>query len=545
MSPLNVKQQIDALAQALDAGDHGAVKVVIDGLRTAAPGSPQVLRLAGTALFRLNQMAEASAYLAAPALAKLVDVQEMLLTAAKAAGDWGLARGAARRAALLAPANPEFLRDNGVLSYQPGQLRQIFGTSPRLACLNPAAGTVATILVDLLSMTSAQRYDMCALEEADLLSRLALISGPADVAQLMMHAEISTDRFDPVAAAKSSTRAHLVARGRETDYPELIVLSTTLELFKMPVGQPLGVKVLAGGSLIPCHVDPNAGGIRAGVFDANGQAHNDALLRWNNKRLVHPATTNAPVETLQGEVIFGGFLLHQYGHFVLETLARYWYIWRNPEIPVIFSGPVNLSATASTKIGFLEWEERILDFLGIGADRRYLGLDPVRIEKLHLPDAGLILRDTFYGEQAEALGRFQTKPTRAGKNVWLSRAGKGVGDIENERGIEIALADAGWTIGCLHEMGFLDQLDLLGDCERIAGFAASAFHTLVFLDQVQARVDIFSRNNRRFQTAETIAEVKGFDQEVHYPRMIKSAASSLGSRFHAEDPSEIIRTLLS
>ena len=162
---------------------------------------------------------------------------------------------------------------------------------------------------------------------------------------------------------------------------------------------------------------------------------------------------------------------------------------------------------------------------------------------LHLPDAGVILRDTFHAEQADALGRFRTGPTKIGKKVWLSRAGKGAGDIDNELEVEVVLGEAGWTIACLHEMDFVDQLALLSDCERIAGFAASAFHTFVFLDRVGARVDIFSRNNRGFQTADTIARVKGFEQVIHCPRMIKSAPAFLGSRFRAEDPGEIIRAL--
>lgn len=541
MTVPNIPSQIIPLLRALDDSDYDAAKAPIENLLAALPGEPQVERLVGSAFFRFNRMEEARQHLSTPGLATAADIQEMLVTAAKAARDMTTAKTAARRGVLLAPDNPKALRDCAELSYRAGRLARVFKLACRLGYLEPSNGQDPGNLVSVLSRCSTLRYDQCALEDAERLSRLALVLCPGIVDLLAMRREILTDLFDRPRAEQNQTRAHLIAAGHEAEYPALVVLSSEMRLFEAPSPGPLGARVMTGALVVPLHHDLDVGGLRAGVFDASGEPQDDALLRWNNRRLVHQATPRPSGDTLAGEYIFGGFLIHQFGHFVLETLARYWYARQNPDLPIIFLGPINNSPDAPLEKRFLNWERSVFDFLGIGLETPRLILETVTIERLHLPDAGIILRDTFFAEQIEALGRFRTIPVTKGRKLWLSRSGGVPGDIDNEAEIEARLAEDGWEIACLHELNFIDQLTLLAESQRVAGFAASAFHNLVFLDKVRARIDIFSRNNRRFQTAETIAREKGFEQVVHYPRMSKSIAKT----FAAVDPSEVLGVLRS
>jgi hypothetical protein len=110
------------LLRAFDNSDYDAAKAPIEHLPAALPGDPQVERLVGSAFFRFSRMEEARRHLSAPGLATAADIQEMLVTSAKAMGDMTTAKTAARRGVLLAPDNPKALRDCAELSYRPGRL---------------------------------------------------------------------------------------------------------------------------------------------------------------------------------------------------------------------------------------------------------------------------------------------------------------------------------------------------------------------------------------------------------------------------------------
>src|SRR5690606_30752701 len=76
------------------------------------------------------------------------------------------------------------------------------------------------------------------------------------------------------------------------------------------------------------------------------------------------------------------------------------------------------------------------------------------------------------------------------------------------------LARRGWIIYHPQAHPVREQLEMLDRAAQIAGIEGSAFHTLLLLKQVRAKVQIIPRRGAVNENFETIATTKGFRQEI-------------------------------
>lgn len=271
----------------------------------------------------------------------------------------------------------------------------------------------------------------------------------------------------------------------------------------------LPVARVACATLIPPrHRDGEGVPFRMAVYDAGGQPvpEGDFLRRgWR----MGGAERSPPSRRLEGPHAYGGVLFRHFGHFLIETLSRAWFLRSQPGLPVLWH-------QHDRPIGAPHRE--ILALLGIGCRADLILHEAASVAELVVPAPGAVMGRSFHPAQARALGVVPFGPVRRGRRVWLSRKElpAQLARIEGEGEVEERLRGAGWQIVALEALPLRDQLAALAGAERIAGFMGSAFHLLLLFDEVPARVTIFDRLLQRdlVRTYSAIAEAKGLEQEI-------------------------------
>ena len=262
-------------------------------------------------------------------------------------------------------------------------------------------------------------------------------------------------------------------------------------------------------------------GLRGGVFDSTAQMVPASGLVRNNEKLVYEAQI-PPTEPRNERVIFAGYNFSHFGHFLIESLARLWYLDAFPD---------DKAKIVWAKIGrangapnLLPWQLAILEILRIENEVEMIDR-PVEYSEVVVPWPAAEVPNVLDPKMARFFERSGIVHTPTpGRKIWLSRSkleGKGT-----TRGIEAAeakLEKGGWTIVHPQELPIHEQLDLLAKAERVAGEEGSALHLLLFIAGAQEmRVDILPRAERLSENFWQIARAKGLQQheiETGRPKM--------------------------
>jgi capsular polysaccharide biosynthesis protein len=239
-----------------------------------------------------------------------------------------------------------------------------------------------------------------------------------------------------------------------------------------------------------------------------------------NRELIGPPERPdwASADVVTEEALFGGYVMDHYGHFLLDTLARLWAALDHAELPLVWLRGTGFSGTQSA----------ILDLVGV-SNRHLFVTQPTRFERMRVPSPGFTIGGGFSARQRDFLGVFRPRGGPSGERIWLSRSRLAAAQsrIVEERDIEAALAAAGWRIYHPQEHPILEQLETLATAAEIAGFIGSAFHTLILIRDVEAKVTLFGEARSRNQQYQRIAEMKGFDQRI----IVAGEAAGDGKRF--------------
>lgn len=200
--------------------------------------------------------------------------------------------------------------------------------------------------------------------------------------------------------------------------------------------------------------------------------------------IVRPGKVGQTTKTLDGRFIFGGYFFKQYGHFLLETLARLWFFKQVPDLPIVWMCFGGQQVT--------DWHMELLRTTGV--ENQVLFLDEqTEIEELLMPAPGVVLASRFWDKQAKIYDITPHKKIQPGKKVWLSRTKLNKAIWVNESLIESFLQEAGWTIYHPQDHAVIDQLAMLNDAEIVAGVEGSAFHSFVLLPNFVGKIVLFDR----------------------------------------------------
>jgi len=253
--------------------------------------------------------------------------------------------------------------------------------------------------------------------------------------------------------------------------------------------------------------------ISIGFDDANGASVAAAEL-WRAGLRNRWGKIGPIADHRSGEAIYGGILFRHFGHFLLESLARFWFISRHPDLPIVWHARDAI---------LRNWQVSIFELLGVEPSRFHLVTRPTSVQRILVPDPGLQIKGGMWSGHGNALGRFLIGPTQ-GRRIWLSRSllrpdarlRSNHIKIANEDILEAELVRRGWEIVHPQHLTLPLQLAALKGAEIIAGIEGSALHLLMLCGDIDAEVRIVSRNpkGKVADTYHHIAAAKRFRQSV-------------------------------
>lgn len=251
-----------------------------------------------------------------------------------------------------------------------------------------------------------------------------------------------------------------------------------------------------------------------GAYDGNHEFIEEIHLK-RSKRIITCASNEQEHEDVVEIAIYGGIVFGHFGHFLTETLSRYWYWRERSDTQIVFHSFTN---------SLLPCQKEIFTLLGLEEKRiRFVSM-PVKVKKLILPVPGVVLGQYFDCRHLDILGVHPVGKVVSGRRIWLSRSQLDPvrqALISNEQEIELELQEKhGYTVIHPESVNLVALLDLLATAERIAGFEGSAFYNLMLLETVKADVRVIPRGvkcDRNFQLlfdrksiAARICNVPGF-----------------------------------
>jgi hypothetical protein len=271
-----------------------------------------------------------------------------------------------------------------------------------------------------------------------------------------------------------------------------------------------------------------------GVFDALGAPIDEARLRreWPLSKTINPTgEVERPARHVPGTSIYGGIVIGQYGHFLLETLSRCWY-WRGATAQRVFFH--------AERPRLLPWQAEAFEAAGLSPERIALIAQSLTFERLVVPAPGYVISTAFHDSQRAALELRPHRPDPE-RRLWVSRSNLGsnaLGMFTNEAELEDHLASAGWRIFHPQEHSFREQVDAFATASCIAGIEGSALHTIVHIGGFGGELRIIPRTTRRRLNSlnyKLIAETKALRQTVYTGALAQVAGTGAFGRLAIVD----------
>jgi hypothetical protein len=224
------------------------------------------------------------------------------------------------------------------------------------------------------------------------------------------------------------------------------------------------------------------------LYDADGGRVDLSLRRGRINRLTRepkdpdrfPAEQRGlDLTRLAGRTLFLGMFMNHYGHFITESLSRYWW----PERAEAFDHVVAYPYVHDRGQVFIQPFHRYLaGALGIPLDRVTILDDPVRFDEIVVPEQ-LWVYDDHANVHLRALYPRISERHLSGavaRRVFLSRGVYPGARVVNAPRIEEVFAGFGFSVIYPEEIPIERQLDLYANCEILAGFSGSALHNCLF-----------------------------------------------------------------
>ncbi len=236
----------------------------------------------------------------------------------------------------------------------------------------------------------------------------------------------------------------------------------------------------------PVRRDPKAGrGYSILARSSTGEDLADLRHPWCGFR--------APDEEEPGRLdkaVYGGLHMNHFGHFLLEAMSRLWFLRAHPGATVLWH-------SLDLPVPHAPWPGRMAELarlLGLGDYRNVSIKGPLRVGELVVPPHGYRPGAALDPEQARALRVVKPLP-RAIDRLWLSRSAlpDQFGRLLGEADLEAKLAERGWTIFHPERHPVAEQARTLARANAVAGFAGSAFHAILLLEEPPARITLVER----------------------------------------------------
>ncbi len=279
------------------------------------------------------------------------------------------------------------------------------------------------------------------------------------------------------------------------------------------IDRPLRYNVIRNALYIPKDKsiwydnDPNWG-----IFDNDDLVRDAAYIRGPGDTLVGQSwkKTLSPrdIKYLQGVYVYGGSMQPHYGHFLFDSIARFWHNERN--FKFIVQGPVGLDDWFS-----YEFVSEIFGTIGISRSDFLRPEEPCFIENLIVPEPSIIETHSVhddYGHLGTKIGHHLVPDVRyQGTPVYVSKRElkRGIWAAENEDVVEALLSKRGVKIVHPQKLSLADQIRMFAE-HIVVGLEGSAFHTAA-ITPVQTKSIIIVKFAHKISNFTLIDKIKHND----------------------------------
>ncbi|MFH6786500.1 MULTISPECIES: glycosyltransferase family 61 protein [Methylobacterium] len=294
---------------------------------------------------------------------------------------------------------------------------------------------------------------------------------------------------------------------------------------------------------------------RWGVFDAERRIVEESVDYLGPERQLHnqvtewPPDAAGPIEDAPEEhYLYLGQLNPHYGHFIVNTLARFWPMLEAGARPRLlchgYFGGHDLLAERPFVV-------EILDRLGLRLADLAVFDRPVRIRRLTVV-APALREMAFVHPVMAALGDAIGRASLAGvpvdaesRPVYLSKARLSdyVQRVENEDAMAEALSRAGIDIVYPETLTFDEQIRLLAQRRTIIASQGSALHTALFAPPGRSMI-VLSPSPHVNATYLLIDAVKGHRSRYYHPQGLRSVQTETRRLTYFEDPLRLAEELV-
>ena len=240
----------------------------------------------------------------------------------------------------------------------------------------------------------------------------------------------------------------------------------------------------------------------AGVFQSNGGAVELAMLHrggWRNKPVVRPQQPGPfrkPGEEkhLSGTAIYGGVIFNHYGHFILETLARWWAVRSFPDFDRLL---LHSNRPVQGCSDLPEWSREFFDALALGDKKVQFINEELRVEKLIVAEQGYTIGGFPYGDHLDFLETiFPTAefPPERPDRIYLSRSGLTKRLVAGEKQLERIFVRNGYQIFHPQFHSVRKQLEIISGAKVVNWFRGSAFFNLYLTRNFKGQAVVLPRH---------------------------------------------------
>ncbi|ESQ88908.1 hypothetical protein ABAC460_14095 [Asticcacaulis sp. AC460] len=267
-------------------------------------------------------------------------------------------------------------------------------------------------------------------------------------------------------------------------------------------------------------------GERFGIFDSEGRIV-PAAIDFRTPQLLSKQSLAARIELSEVTqtapdvlYIYCGYMNPHFGHFLINTLSRFWDVayLRGMRAKFVYHG-VDIAAMYS-----LPFVRAIFEAMGLIREDFVTFDTPTRLSNLIVPD-------TSFQEQRAGFTRFRDLCLDLGRKLSpksdaepnerpiyysKSRLQSGVGGFDNEAEFETVMAGLGVDIVYPETLSLAEQIRLLNSRSLVFGTAGSFLHNTIFCES-DARFVILNPSLQINTNFTIIDKLTGSDVTYYYP----------------------------
>ena len=288
-----------------------------------------------------------------------------------------------------------------------------------------------------------------------------------------------------------------------------------------PLDQPIIDKtVCLKGALVvpPPKGDANRSVQKSGVLDADG-AFVETSITWRNTNQINlepPMPAQEDIVPLEGSYMFAGPLFGHFGHFLVESICRFWAV---DHLKGMIDGVAFVPKFQNRPQHVIGVFRPLIEMLGV--DIPCINIeDPTRVETLYIPQQGFGMFEMIEGapefrDWIKSKGGKGVAP-QGEKKIYVSRSAlpPARGSMLGEKRLEALLEAEGYTAFHPQKHTFEEQIAAYKAATHIISIDGSPLHMAALVCDANQKVaciarrsgnldEIFARQLKAFQEIET------------------------------------------